>query len=26
MFDIEKFWQHFNDEMRARFNEVAYNA
>ncbi|WP_406602157.1 chromosomal replication initiator protein DnaA [Lactobacillus helveticus] len=26
MFDIKKFWQHFNDEMRARFNEVAYNA
>lgn len=26
LFDIEKFWQHFNDEMRARFNEVAYNA
>ena len=26
MFDINKFWEHFNDEMRARFNEVAYNA
>ncbi|MDN6028515.1 MAG: chromosomal replication initiator protein DnaA [Lactobacillus sp.] len=26
MFDIEKFWQHFNHEMRSRFNEVAYNA
>ncbi|GGV10089.1 chromosomal replication initiator protein DnaA [Lactobacillus acetotolerans] len=26
MFDIDKFWQHFNDEMRERFNEVAYNA
>ncbi|KAI4309055.1 chromosomal replication initiator protein DnaA [Lactobacillus intestinalis] len=26
MFDIDKFWQHFNNEMRERFNEVAYNA
>lgn len=26
LFDIDKFWQHFNDEMRERFNEVAYNA
>ncbi|GFZ26535.1 chromosomal replication initiator protein DnaA [Lactobacillus corticis] len=26
MFDIDKFWQHFNDQMRGRFNEVAYNA
>lgn len=26
LFNFEKFWQHFNDEMRARFNEVAYNA
>lgn len=26
MFDIEKFWQHFNHEMHSRFNEVAYNA
>ena len=26
MFDINQFWQHFNEEMRARFNEVAYNA
>ncbi|MDE6492744.1 MAG: chromosomal replication initiator protein DnaA, partial [Lactobacillus sp.] len=25
-FDIDKFWQHFNNEMRERFNEVAYNA
>ncbi len=26
LFDIDKFWQHFNNEMRERFNEVAYNA
>lgn len=26
MFDINKFWQHFNNEMREQFNEVAYNA
>lgn len=26
MFNFENFGQHFNDEMRARFNEVAYNA
>ncbi|WEV39810.1 chromosomal replication initiator protein DnaA [Lactobacillus sp. ESL0684] len=26
MFDINQFWQHFNHEMRERFNEVAYNA
>ena len=26
MFDIDKFWQHFNNEMREQFNEVAYNA
>ena len=26
MFDINKFWQHFNTEMREHFNEVAYNA
>ncbi|WP_289683108.1 chromosomal replication initiator protein DnaA [Lactobacillus intestinalis] len=26
MFDIDKFWQHFNNKMRERFNEVAYNA
>ncbi|RVU71491.1 MULTISPECIES: chromosomal replication initiator protein DnaA [Lactobacillus] len=26
MFNIDDFWQHFNDEMRIRFNEVAYNA
>lgn len=26
LFDINKFWQHFNNEMRERFNEVAYNA
>ena len=26
LFDIDKFWQHFNNEMREQFNEVAYNA
>ena len=26
MFDLDKFWQHFNNEMREQFNEVAYNA
>lgn len=26
LFDKDEFWQHFNDEMRVRFNEVAYNA
>lgn len=26
MFDKDDFWQHFNNEMRVRFNEVAYNA
>lgn len=26
MFDIDKFWQHFNEEMHKHFNEVAYNA
>lgn len=26
MFNLDKFWQHFNNEMREQFNEVAYNA
>ncbi|WP_300615926.1 chromosomal replication initiator protein DnaA [uncultured Lactobacillus sp.] len=26
MFDLEKFWDSFNAEMRSEFNEVSYNA
>ncbi|MBP2058899.1 chromosomal replication initiator protein [Lactobacillus colini] len=26
MFDLEKFWQFFNEEMQHRYSEVAYNA
>lgn len=26
MFDLEKFWQFFNDQMKQRYSEVAYNA
>ena len=26
MFDLDKFWQFFNSEMKSRYSEVAYNA
>ena len=26
MFDLNKFWETFNAEMRSQFNEVSYNA
>jgi chromosomal replication initiator protein len=26
LFDLNKFWEHFNNEMKSSFNEVAYNA
>lgn len=26
MFDLNEFWDHFNEEMKTRFTEIAYNA
>ena len=26
MFDLQKFWDYFNKQMRQEYNEVAYNA